>query len=98
MVNNLKQIPSPKRMRREDVIRTVRRRIDNCRHGFMFRKVTAEFEQGKLILSGCVPTFYLKQNLQELLRDVPHVNRLVNEVDVINSTGLSSVRSSESRC
>ncbi len=92
MVTSPKQIPSPKRIHKEDVLRAVRRRIDDCRHGFMFRKVTAEFEQGNLILSGCVPSFYLKQNLQELLRQIPHVERVVNDVDVINSSGLSSVR------
>lgn len=76
----------------EDVLRAVRRKIDDCRHGFIFRKVTADYEQGRLILHGKVPSFYLKQNLQELLRDIPNVERIVNKVDVVSSSGLSSVR------
>ncbi|PQO40723.1 BON domain-containing protein [Blastopirellula marina] len=98
MVTNPKLIPSPKRVHKENVLRAVRRRIDDCRYGFMFRKVSAEFEQGNLILRGCVPSFYLKQNLQELLREIPYVEQVVNDVDVINSCGLSSVRTRKSCC
>ncbi|RCS54156.1 BON domain-containing protein [Bremerella cremea] len=98
MVTTQQQLPSPARIRKEEVLQVFRRRLENCRYGFMFRKVTAEFALGNLILSGCVPSFYLKQNLQELLRGIPHVERVVNEVDVVNSSGLSSVRSRKSKC
>ena len=76
----------------EQVAETIRRRLQNCQHGFIFRKVSATFEDGRLVLRGCVPSFYLKQNLQELLRGIPHVEQIVNNVDVICSNGLSSVR------
>lgn len=77
----------------DDVMRAVRRRMDQCRYGFIFRKVSVRFDNGTLTLTGQVPSFYLKQNLQELLRDIPQVQQLVNSVDVVSSCGLSSVRS-----
>ncbi|PQO43925.1 BON domain-containing protein [Blastopirellula marina] len=76
----------------EQVLRTVQQRLEGCQYGFMFRKIEAEYEDGKLVLSGCVPSFYLKQNLQELLRDIPHVHQVVSDVDVVSSCGVSSVR------
>jgi len=42
-----------------------------------------EFSQGKIILSGRVPSFYLKQLLQEALRDIDGVEMIDNRVDVI---------------
>ncbi|MBI1246226.1 BON domain-containing protein [bacterium] len=77
---------------KDNVLRSVQKRLDKCHHGFIFRKVVAKFEDETLKLTGCVPSFYLKQNLQELLRDVPGVKQIINEVDVISSCGLSSVR------
>ena len=68
----------------------VQQRLDCCVYRFVFNKVAWHFETGFLTLSGCVPSFYLKQMLQELLRGIEHVERLQNDVDVVSSTGLSS--------
>ena len=38
------------------------------------------------------PSFYLKQVLQTLLRNLDGVKQIDNQVDVVTSTGLSSVR------
>jgi hypothetical protein len=46
-----------------------------------------------LTVRGCVPSFYLKQVLQSVLRDVEGVRWIDNQVDVVASDGLSSVRS-----
>jgi hypothetical protein len=46
-----------------------------------------------LIVRGCVPTFYLKQVLQTVLKNVEGVAWINNQVDVISSDGVSSVRS-----
>jgi hypothetical protein len=45
-----------------------------------------------LFLSGRVPTFYLKQLVQEAVRYLPGVQHVRNEIDVVNPTGVSSVR------
>ena len=44
----------------------------------------------KLIVNGKLPSFYLKQVLQTILRDVPGVRQIDNRVNVASSTGLSS--------
>jgi hypothetical protein len=75
----------------------VGRRIDECAYGTIFKSVSWRFAEGRLILCGCVPSFYLKQVLQELMRDIDHVEQIVNHVDVINSSGLSSEPPSKPR-
>jgi hypothetical protein len=72
---------------------TVRRRINDCPYKFIFGKVTWRYVDGQLTLFGCVPSFHLKQLLQELLRGVEQVTQITNSVDVVSSTGLSSERS-----
>ncbi len=45
-----------------------------------------------LIVRGRVPTFYLKQLVQSILRDVEGVRRIDNQVDVTCCDGLSSIQ------
>ena len=50
-------------------------------------------QQGRsLKLTGRLPTFYLKQLLQEALCQVPGVQNVFNHIDVVCATGVSSVR------
>ena len=77
----------------ERVHETVRRRIDGCSYKFIFCNVTWHCNDGHLTLRGCVPNFYLKQVLQELLRGIERVKLITNSVDVVSSTGWSSERS-----
>ena len=70
----------------------VRERLTNCPYRFYFNRITWSFDKGGLTLNGCVPTFYMKQMLQTLLRDIKHVRRIFNEVDVASANGLSSER------
>jgi len=56
------------------------------------RNVDVDYESGVLVVSGAVPSFYLKQVLQSLLRNIDGVHRVENRVDVVSSEGLSSVR------
>ena len=48
--------------------------------------------EGRLDVEGQLPSFYLKQVLQTILRDVPGVKQVNNRVSVVSSTGLSSTR------
>jgi hypothetical protein len=41
---------------------------------------------GTLVVRGAVPTFYIKQVLQEALREVPGVARIDNQVEVTQRT------------
>jgi osmotically-inducible protein OsmY len=46
------------------------------------RLVCSEFHDGVLRLSGCLPSFYLKQLVQALAHRIPGVSRVVNRIDV----------------
>ena len=65
---------------------------EKCPYAFCFNQVTFSYSHGVLTLEGRLPSFYLKQVLQTLLRDLDGVTRIVNRVDVVSATGLSSVR------
>jgi hypothetical protein len=64
---------------------------------FRGRDLNLSFEltNGVLTIRGSVPSFYLKQLLQTVLKEMERVNRIENRVDVISSDGLSSVRSAD---
>ena len=61
---------------------------------FHVRAQEFEFERNGDVLTirGCVPSFYLKQVLQGLLKNLEGVQRIDNQVDVVNRHGLSSVK------
>jgi hypothetical protein len=66
-----------------------------ARHGHFFgRTNNFAFTQcdDVLVIQGCVPTFYLKQVLQQALKGLDGVRHIDNRVDVVASDGLSSVR------
>ena len=46
------------------------------------RFVYSEFHDGVLRLSGCLPSFYLKQQVQALAHRTAGVSRVVNRIDV----------------
>jgi len=56
-----------------------------------------DYEKGRLVLIGRLPSFYLKQVLQTALRGLPDVQQIDNRVDVASPTGISSVRNLVSR-
>lgn len=69
-----------------------RRLAEKCTFAFCFDQVTFSYSQGVLTLDGRLPSFYLKQVLQTVLRDLDGVARIDNRVDVVSSTSVSSVR------
>ena len=75
-----------------DVEQQAKQRVsEGCPYAYYFRGITYHFEEGVLTLRGRVPTYYLKQILQQrLLSDFDDVT-VENKVDVVNSRGLSSV-------
>jgi osmotically-inducible protein OsmY len=52
--------------------------------------IDVEYRSGTLILRGRLPSFHLKQMLQEVLRHVDGVKQIDNRVDVVCPHGLSS--------
>ena len=46
------------------------------------QNVRCQVSEGRLLLVGNVTTFYLKQTAQEIVREVPGVERITNEIKV----------------
>jgi hypothetical protein len=66
--------------------------IDTSQHFYRRAdRFVFECEDGVLSVSGCVPSFYLKQVLQNTLRLVPCVRAVENRVTVVSGHGMSSV-------
>ena len=63
------------------------RRLAESRHyARHFKNVTVRYDDGALMLLGRLPSYYLKQILQTLLRDLEGVERIHNRVEVEPST------------
>ena len=74
-----------------EIERAARRLLDErCSFAGYFRDVQFRHDNGTLTLRGKVPSFYMKQVLQTVLRDLPHDVQIDNRVDVVSCTGLSS--------
>ena len=58
------------------------------------RTVSCQFKDGLLTLRGIVPSFYVKQVIFSLVEDLEceGIEQINDEIDVVNSRGLSSVR------
>lgn len=54
--------------------------------------VSIDHDGRTVVLSGRLPSFYLKQLVQEAVRHVPGVLHVRNQIDVVASDGISSVR------
>ena len=55
-------------------------------------EVAISQEGRTLLLTGRLPSFYLKQLVQEAVRHVPGVQNVRNMIDVVSAEGISSVR------
>lgn len=76
-----------------EVMRCVKGTLSrSCHFTRHWREITCDYREGVLTLRGSVPSFYLKQVLQSILKDTPGVARIDNRVDVVSAAGLSSVR------
>jgi hypothetical protein len=78
---------------RNDLSVLARNKLEQHPH-FRGRLAALRIEhRGKtLFLSGRLPTFYLKQLVQEAVRHLPGVQHVRNEIDVVSPYGISSVR------
>ncbi len=89
-VTDVPRLPMSRPLIHDSIDDAVRSRLGECPYRFVFDKITWQFADGTLRLRGRVPSFYLKQVLQERLRNIRWIDRIENEVAVISSTGLSS--------
>jgi hypothetical protein len=61
---------------------SIRERLAACPYASRFNDITWQVEEGHLTLRGSVPSYYLKQVLQTVLRDIQPIRRISNLVDV----------------
>ncbi|MEM6656441.1 MAG: BON domain-containing protein [Planctomycetota bacterium] len=71
------------------ILHEAERRLDGSSHLFR-RSIHCDYEGGTLYVNGSVPSFYLKQTAQALLSDIEGVERVCNDVHVVNPWGVSS--------
>jgi len=93
MVSALAEFPSTRSCERLDLSTLARQRLEHHPHfrGRM-NDVFIEHQGRTLFLKGRLPTFYLKQMVQEAVRHVPGVHEVRNLIDVVSADGVSSVR------
>ena len=75
-----------------DVLDRARRQLERdfpC--SYYFKDVHLDYRRGVLTARGSVPTHALKWTLESLLSHVDGVEQFDNQVNVVSSTGLSSV-------
>lgn len=89
----LMDAPSTHSCERYDLSTLARQHLEHHPHfrGRM-NDVFVEHNGRTLLLTGKLPTFYLKQLVQESVRHVPGVQHVRNLIDVVNPIGVSSVR------
>ena len=74
---------------RDQLEQSVLTKLEASSHLFL-RHVTCRVDQGVLRLEGKVPSYYLKQTAQSLIQSIDGVDRIENELCVVNSHGVSS--------
>ena len=63
-----------------------------CHSYLALKNVSCEYQQGRMILRGWLPTYYLKQVAQEVVAHVDGVTLIVNEISVLESVAASAPR------
>ena len=83
--------------RQEDRVRDAARRLlkESCSYHWYYSNIEMHFHDRTLSLYGSVPSYYLKQILQNFLIKLDEVEQIDNQVNVISSDGLSSVESEQ---
>ncbi|TWU26273.1 hypothetical protein Pla52o_01260 [Novipirellula galeiformis] len=64
-----------------DVTRIATERFRTCPYSAI-RQVQCRFHEGVLVLSGQVPSFYMKQVAQELIRNLQPIEQISNRLNV----------------
>ncbi len=56
------------------------------------KNIACEYHEGVLVLSGCLPTYYLKQVAQETVAHLDGVERIENRIEVVSTSQRSTYR------
>ena len=70
----------------QDIVHEALERLGRYAHFRAHTKsISVDFREGTLVVTGILPSFYLKQVLQTILRDTRGVIRIDNRVEVVVS-------------
>ena len=78
----LTAFPTADRINAQAVERAARQRLAGTSYPIL-KTVECSFRNGRLMLSGKVPSYYHKQIAQEALRSTKHVTQVVNNLEVV---------------
>jgi osmotically-inducible protein OsmY len=56
------------------------------------KNIACEYQEGLLILNGCLPTYYLKQLAQEAVARLHGVERIDNRIEVVSPSRRAACR------
>lgn len=79
-VNALQDLAG-KQLETGNVVRAAERRLEAAGYQPLLT-IKCRFRQGRLLLTGHVPSYYHKQLAQEVMRALPGVSRIINRVSV----------------
>jgi osmotically-inducible protein OsmY len=83
----------PVKLVRNDLSTVARQYLESHPHFRGRTSGVSVVQEGRnLCLTGRLPTFYLKQLVQEAVRHVPGVQNVINQIDVVSASGVSSAR------
>ena len=74
--------PHRNQARDSEIAAVAKQRIVHQPH-FSVQRIWCDFDDGRLILRGQVPSFYFKQLAQEAVADLEGVEQVVNEIEVL---------------
>ena len=93
MQATLARRPSTSTTESTNLVELARKQLERHPHFRGRSRVLSIHERDDILfVSGRLPSFYLKQMVQETLLNLPGVRGVKNEVDVISFDGVSSVR------
>ncbi len=78
----------------ERIAKLAERRLQESGY-FCLRRVSCHYHEGVLALRGRVPSFYLKQVAQTVVRQIEGVIEILNQVEVVDSSARSVEESSK---
>ena len=91
-----RELPGPGRT--QDVVQEALERLNRYAHfRAQARSIAIDFSEGTLLVTGTLHSFYQKQVLQTILRDLPGVVRIDNRVEVVDFGESDTASSSPSR-
>lgn len=80
--SSMERVPLSATTTRDEDVESKAQRLLAQSNYLALRRLRCEYHDGSLVLNGRVPTYYLKQVAQTIVRQLPGVRQIENRVDV----------------